>query len=76
MEQNKKELLLEQVAKIDGVYLQDRKRVYRSGSRTGKTRANGSNFEKDTRSDCRYEWRSGDWCQYSGERSGRERYSV
>ena len=38
--------------------------------------ANGSNFEKDTRSDCRYEWRSGDWCQYSGERSGRERYSV
>ena len=37
---------------------------------------NGSNFEKDTRSDCRYEWRSGDWCQYSGERSGRERYSV
>ena len=33
-------------------------------------------IEKDTRSDCRYEWRSGDWCQYSGERSGRERYSF
>ena len=69
-------IVLDKLLAGTGVYLQDRKRVYRSGSRTGKTRANGSNFEKDTRSDCRYEWRSGDWCQYSGERSGRERYSF